>query len=57
MISLSKSHVCLECEEEFENKHNLAICSKCLEKARDRFEKGIRSRYETVNMFLENSTT
>jgi len=49
----SKYFVCLECEKEFENKKNLAICPSCLEKARENFKKGIRSHYETVNMFLE----
>ncbi|MEJ2249182.1 MAG: hypothetical protein P8Y70_08145 [Candidatus Lokiarchaeota archaeon] len=56
MIWTTKFHVCLECEQEFENKNNIAICPKCLEQARKKFENGIRSQYETVNMYLESIT-
>ncbi|MHA1491622.1 MAG: hypothetical protein ACTSRI_18455 [Promethearchaeota archaeon] len=44
---------CLECEKEYKNELNIAICPKCLEKERENYKKGIKSKYITVNLFLE----
>ncbi|MBD3194463.1 MAG: hypothetical protein GF317_05360 [Candidatus Lokiarchaeota archaeon] len=48
----SKFYVCLECDCEYENKMNLAICPECLEKEKRNYRNGTLSKYETVNMYL-----
>ncbi|MFX1276002.1 MAG: hypothetical protein ACFFBP_16150 [Promethearchaeota archaeon] len=48
----SNQHICLECGKEFNNKFDLAICSSCLERERENYEKGIRSKYTTVFLYL-----
>lgn len=54
MLTLDEYHLCLDCEKEFKNELNLAICPECLEKARHKFKHGILSEYETVNMYLRD---
>lgn len=49
----SNVYMCLECDKEFENTLNVAICPECLEKEKEKFEKGIPSKYKTVNILLE----
>jgi Zn finger protein HypA/HybF involved in hydrogenase expression len=45
--------MCLECDKEFENKLNVAICPECLEAEKEKYEKGIPSKYKTVNIYLQ----
>ncbi len=47
------NYICLECEKEYKNKFNIAICQDCLEKEKENFKKGIPSKYMTVNLFLQ----
>jgi len=54
MLSTHEYHICLECEKEFKNDLNLAICPECLEKAKQRYLQGFLSPYETVNMYLRD---
>ncbi|MFX1322256.1 MAG: hypothetical protein ACFFAQ_11500 [Promethearchaeota archaeon] len=49
------NYVCLECEKEYKNKFNIAICQDCLAKEKENFKKGILSKYMTVNLFLEKN--
>lgn len=55
MLSLQEYHICLECEKEFKNDLNLAICPECLEKAKEKYKQGIFSEYETVNIYLREN--
>ncbi len=52
MLWINKYHLCLECDQEFENELNLAICPDCLKKEKDNYKKGIPSKFETVNNYL-----
>ena len=55
MLSTQHYHICLECEKEFKNDLQLAICPECLEKAKKKYLRGILSLYETVNMYLREN--
>ena len=46
-------YLCLECEDEFKNDLNIAICPKCLEKERNNYQQGIPPKYNTVAMLLK----
>lgn len=46
-------YVCLECGKDFKNELNIAVCPECLNKEKENYEKGIKSKYITVNLFLE----
>ncbi|MBY8983113.1 MAG: hypothetical protein KGD57_09200 [Candidatus Lokiarchaeota archaeon] len=56
MLWSNKFHTCLECDEEFENELNLAICPDCLKNERENYKKGVPSKFETVNIFLRKVT-
>lgn len=45
-------HVCLECSNIFQNNLNIAICPTCLEREKKNHDKGIRSKYTTVFLYL-----
>jgi predicted amidophosphoribosyltransferase len=46
-------YICLECENEFKNHLDIAICPDCLRKEKENFKLGIFSKYLTVNLFLK----
>ncbi|MFX1410313.1 MAG: hypothetical protein ACFFA6_08165 [Promethearchaeota archaeon] len=46
------NYICLECEKEYKNEFNIAICQDCLVKEKENFRKGLLSKYITVNLFL-----
>lgn len=46
-------YMCLECDKEFENKLNVAICPECLKAEKEKYERGIPSKYKTVNIYLQ----
>ncbi|TXT62218.1 MAG: hypothetical protein BAJALOKI1v1_1000010 [Promethearchaeota archaeon] len=51
---VSKNFICLQCDKEFCNELDLAICPECLEIEKEKYAKGIPSKYETVNMYLKS---
>lgn len=51
-MQVSTYHLCLECNREFVNELNIAVCPKCLKKEKKKFKKGTPSKYETVNRYL-----
>jgi len=53
LLVSEKYYICLECDKEFKNELDLAICPECLEKEKEKYERGIPSKYETVNMYLK----
>jgi len=53
-LLISEKFICLECDKEFHNELDLAICPECLEKERKKYAKGIPSKYKTVNMYLKS---
>jgi len=55
LLSTQHYHICLECEKEFKNDLQLAICPECLEKAKKKYLQGTLSPYETVNMYLREN--
>ncbi len=50
-----KYHTCLECDKEFENELNLAICPECLKIEKANYKMGVPSKFETVNIYLRNA--
>jgi Zn finger protein HypA/HybF involved in hydrogenase expression len=54
LTSQSKYHICLECDKEFVNEYQIAVCPECLEREKEKLKRGIASKYETVNMYLNS---
>ncbi|MBY9007006.1 MAG: hypothetical protein KGD63_09620 [Candidatus Lokiarchaeota archaeon] len=55
MLWSSKYHTCLECDQEFENELNIAICPDCLKKEKANYKRGVPSKFETVNLYLRKA--
>jgi len=53
MIQPNLNHICLECEKEFRNNLKIAICNECLKKEIENYNKGIPSKYTTVNLYIK----
>ena len=54
MIQNNLNYICLECEKEFRNELRIAICNECLKKEIENYNRGILSKYTTVNLYIEN---
>ena len=48
-------YMCLECGRKYKNTLDVAICPKCLKKEKEKHEKGVRSKYTTVYMYLRGN--
>ena len=56
MSILEQYCMCLECDKEFKNKLNVAICPECLQKERENYNKGIQPKYQTVRILFEKES-
>lgn len=54
MMQTNLNYICLECEKEFRNELRIAICNECLKKEIENYNRGILSKYTTVNLYIEN---